>query len=70
MFDSQAFHSWPHILIGAGIFAILFFVVVAMGEALFDGYLRPSRASLGLAAGAFIGYLGVALLVRHEGRVD
>lgn len=68
MFDSQAFHSWPYIILGAGVFAILFGLVVAMGEALFDGYFRPSRVSLVLAAGAFIGYLGVALLIRFEGK--
>lgn len=68
MFDSQAFHSWPHILVGAGVFAALFGLMVAMGEALFDGYFRPSRVSLGIAAGAFIGYLGVALLIRYEGK--
>lgn len=66
MFDSQAFHSWSHILIGAGVFAILFGIMTAMGEALFDGQFRPSRASMGVAAGAFVGYLGVAILLRYE----
>lgn len=70
MFDSEAFHSWPHIILGASIFAVLFGLMTAMGEALFDGYFRPSRVSLGLAVGAFIGYLGVALLVRHQDAQD
>ncbi len=70
MFDGQAFHSWSHIFLGAAVFAILFGVMTAMGEALFDGYFRPSRVSLALAAGAFIGYLCVALLVRYEEAQD
>ena len=68
MFDSQAFRSWPSILIGAGVFAGLFGLMVAMGEALFDGSLSPSSLSLGIAISAFVGYLGVALLLRYEGR--
>lgn len=68
MFDSHAFHSWPYVLIGAGLFAVMFGTMAAMGEALFDGYFRPTRVSLGLAAGAFVGYIGVAALLRWEGR--
>lgn len=68
MFDSQAFHSWLHVLFGAGVFAVLFGLMVAMGEALFDGHFRPTRVTLGIAAGAFIGYIGVATLIRYEGR--
>jgi hypothetical protein len=67
MFDSQAFRTWPHIFFGAFLFAILFGSAVAMGEALFDGSLRMTRAVVGLGAAAFIGYVGVAIIVRYEG---
>ena len=66
MFDSDAFSSWIYIVVGAGVFATLFGVMTAMGEALFDGYFGPTRASLALAAGAFLGYVAVAMLVRYE----
>lgn len=67
MFDGQVFQSWYHIVLGALCFAILFGATVAMGEALFDGSFGVSRAVVGLGGGAFVGYIGVALLVRHEG---
>lgn len=67
MFDSQAFRSWPHILVGACCFALLFGVAVAMGEALFDGTIRLTRTVAGFGACAFLGYVGVALILRNEG---
>ena len=66
MFDSQAFQSWSHIIVGAFVFALLFAAAVAMGEALFEGSIRVSRAVVGLGGGAFLGYIGVAVIVRHE----
>ena len=67
MFDGQAFESWYHIVLGALCFAVLFGAAVAMGEALFDGSLRVTRSVVGLGGGAFLGYIGVAMLVRYEG---
>jgi hypothetical protein len=69
MFESHGFHSWLHVLVGACVFALMFGIMVASGEALFDGYLQPSRHSVGLSAGAFLGYIGVAVLVRRDTRV-
>lgn len=69
MFGRSAFHSWIHIVIGACVFALMFGFMVASGEALFDGYVQPSRASVGLGAGAFLGYIAVAVLVRRDARV-
>ena len=69
MFGGRAFHSWSNVVVGAGAFALMFGLMVAMGEALFDGYIQPSRVSVGIGAGAFFGYLGVAALVRRDTRV-
>lgn len=67
MFDGHAFQSWYHIFAGALLFALLFGMAASMGEALFDGTLRLTRSVVGIATGAFLGYLGVAYLIRREG---
>ena len=67
MFDTQAFRSWPQIVLGAILFAVLFGSAVAMGEALLDGAVRMTRTVLGLGTAAFLGYIGVAVIVRYEG---
>ncbi|MEX0746760.1 MAG: ABC transporter permease [Rhodothermales bacterium] len=66
MFDSQAFRTWPLIVLGAISFAVLFGSAFAMGEALFDGSFQVTRTVVGLGAAAFVGYIGVALIVRYE----
>ena len=66
MFESHGFHSWLHVFVGACVFALMFGFMVASGEALFDGHVQPSRHSVGLSAVAFLGYIGVAVLVRRD----
>lgn len=64
MFDGRAFRSWPHIFVGAAIFAGLFMTLVMMSELVFDGRFYLSRAVTGIGMGAFLGYIGTAWLVR------
>lgn len=64
MFDGRAFRTWPHILLGAMLFAGLFALLACMTERVFVGRFYVSRAVVGLGAGAFIGYVATAWLVR------
>ena len=66
MFGRQAFDSWLFVVFSAACFGLLFGVAALMGEALFDGNVRLTRAVVGLGIGAFLGYLGVAFLVRRD----
>lgn len=66
MFDGSAFRTWPHIIIGASVFAFLFAVMVTMGEALLIGQVKTSLVAYAMGAGAFCGYVSVAALVRRE----
>ncbi len=68
MFDSRGFHSWSDILLGACVFALMFALMAAMGEAFFEGRIQASRVSVGLGVGAFIGYVGVGALLRRDVR--
>ncbi len=64
MFDRRAFHTWPQILVGATLFAGLFMLIMLMAEQVLDGRFRSSRVVTGIGAGAFIGYVATAWLVR------
>jgi hypothetical protein len=64
MFDGRAFRSWPHIVSGAVVFAGLFMTVAMMSELVFEGRFGVTRAAIGIGAGAFIGYVATAWLVR------
>jgi hypothetical protein len=68
MFDSRAFRSWPRIVGGGLGFGALFALVVLLADALFDGGFRFSRRVAAFGAGAFAGYVGIALLVRRHAR--
>lgn len=65
MFDEQAFHSWPYVFAGAVLFALLFVVAGLMIELVFDGAFRVTRSVVGLGAGAFVGYVAVASILRR-----
>ena len=67
MFDSTAFASWPVTFLGAFVFGLLFGVVGMLSDFLFTGELALTRFTIGLAACAFVGYLGVIVLVRILG---
>lgn len=64
MFDGRAFRSWPHIFVGAMVFAGLFMTLTMMSELVFGGRFYMSRAAAGIGMAAFLGYVGTAWLVR------
>lgn len=64
MFDGRAFRTWPHILIGAVAFAGLFMTLAMMSELVFEGRFHMTRAAAGIGAGAFVGYVATAWLIR------
>ena len=66
MFGQQAFESWLFIVFSALCFGLLFGLAALMGEALFDGNVKLTRAVVGIGVGAFTGYICVAFLVRRD----
>ncbi len=69
MFDSTPFsHSWPAIVAGAAVFGLLFGFVGALSDLLFTGELRATRFAVGFGVCAFVGYLGVVALLKHDDR--
>ncbi|NBB72162.1 MAG: ABC transporter permease [Bacteroidetes bacterium] len=70
MFDGRAFRTWPLILVGAVSFAGLFMTLAMMGELVFEGRFYMSRAAVGIGAGAFLGYVATAWLVRPPSHPD
>ena len=67
MFTERAFTTWPLVLVGATIFALLFGLVAMMADGLFDGVLRLNRSVLAFGSLAFAGYVLVAAMLRSEG---
>ena len=65
MFDDRAFDSWPLILGGAMVFALLFGVLTLLAEGLFGYTDLWTPTVLGIAGLAFAGYIGVAALIRY-----
>ena len=66
MFDQDAFHSWPLVVAGAILFAALFVLLALMAEFVFEETFRLTWRVIGLGAGAFGGYLGVAWILRRD----
>jgi len=66
MFDTRLFDSWPMILSGAFLFAVMFIAVGIMSEYAVEGIVHVSNQSLGLSGLAFAGYIWVALFLRRE----
>lgn len=66
MFDSRAFRSWLHILIGATVFALAFLLILLMGEHVVGTGARLSRATIAVTAAAFVGYIGTACIVQLD----
>lgn len=66
MFDARAFRTWTHVLAGACLLAVLFFGVMVMAEEVLGDGARVTRTGLIMSAAAFVGYLGVAWLIRVE----
>lgn len=61
-----AFHSRLLVWLGAAVFGGLFGLVALLAERLFDGVFHVTPRVLTLAALAFVGYLGVAALIRRQ----
>lgn len=66
MFDNEAFHSWPIILVGATAFSGLFALLAMMTEVLFEGVFQVTPLVVGFGVVAFAGYVGTALILRQE----
>lgn len=66
MFGNELFRTWPSILLGAGCFGALYGMVLLMSDRLMFGFEGVSAAAVGIALLSFIGYVGVALLIRDE----
>lgn len=66
MFSNRAFESWPLVVIGALLFGSLFTLVAMMTDLVFHGAFRPSSSAVALGLSAFVGYVGVATILRRE----
>ncbi|MCS3656845.1 ABC transporter permease [Salinibacter ruber] len=66
MFRGRAFRTWTHVVAGACGIALLFLVVMVMAEAVIGEGARVTRAGLTVSAAAFLGYIGIAWLVRRD----
>lgn len=66
MFDDQAFASWPLILSGAALFAMLFTLLMMLADLLFDGTFEVTRGAISIGGAAFAGYVVAALIRRHN----
>lgn len=65
MFGNHAFQSWAVIFVGAVFFAMLFMMLGMMTELLFEGAFRMTPGVLGFGLAAFVGYVGVAIVLRR-----
>lgn len=70
MFDARAFASWPLMLAGAAVFALLFTIASVLIELLLEGRLRFTDEAMGFGAAAFGSYLLMALLVRRSAATE
>lgn len=66
MFGGRAFRSWVHIVAGACTISVLFLGVMVLAEEVIGDGARVTRAGLVMSAAAFLGYVGVAWLIRRD----
>jgi hypothetical protein len=66
MFDARAFRTWTHVIAGACGLAVFFLGIMVMAEEVIGSGARVTRAGLTMSAAAFLGYVGVAWLIRVE----
>lgn len=66
MFNARAFASWGLVFLGACSFALLFATLIAAADLVLDGFVHMNWRIFGFGLGAFLGYVGVAYLVREE----
>ena len=66
MFGGRAFRTWTHVVAGACGIAVLFLGVMVLSEEVIGDGARVTRAGLAMSAAAFLGYVGVAWLIRRD----
>ncbi len=66
MFGTKIFETWPAVLTGAGCFGALYGLVVLMSDKLMFDMEGVSWEAAGITMLAFVGYIGVALLIRQK----
>jgi hypothetical protein len=68
MFSNDLFRSWLFILVGGTCFAAIFGVILMMSEVFFFEATAVSPAVKGIVVLSFAGYVGLAWLIRSDGR--
>lgn len=66
MFDGRAFRTWVHVVVGAGVFSVLFLGIMVMAEQLIGERPRVTRAAVVISVAAFLGYVWVAWIIRLD----
>ncbi len=66
MFDGRAFRTWTHVIAGACVLSVLFLGIMVMAEEVIGDGARVTQAGLTMSAAAFLGYIGVAWLIRLD----
>jgi hypothetical protein len=66
MFGGRAFRTWEHVVLGACSISILFLGVMVLAEEVVGDGARVTRAGLIMSAAAFLGYIGVAWVIRLD----
>lgn len=66
MFGTEIFESWPAVFTGAGFFGGLYGMIIVMSDRLMFDIDGISFAAVGITCFSFVGYVGVALLIRRK----
>ena len=66
MFGNRAFNSWPLVFIGAALFSGFFMILLLMTDAVLEEPVGSLSSVLSFGAVAFIGYVGVAFILRQD----
>ncbi|NBC01780.1 MAG: hypothetical protein GVY15_13090 [Bacteroidetes bacterium] len=66
MFGNRAFNSWPLVLTGAAVFSGFFMILLLMTDAVLEEPVGSLSSVLSFGAVAFIGYVGVAFILRQD----
>jgi len=64
MFDERAFQTWPMVVLGAGVFGLLFAFVMMMGDLVFGDPFEVTREVVFFGLAASAGYMAVATFIR------
>ncbi len=64
MFESDSFHSWLQALLGGIIFAVVFGFLAMLSDVVLGEEMQVNQKALALGALAFVGYIGVAAILR------